>query len=625
MANRGKLGQWISICVSSLCALSCGGATFGGDTSPHPAEATKHTREEARPTAESKERRADESAKNGHSPSASAAPVERQTPSTRRLKLSVNDAFLQARLPERVPGRYGRWQQAISIYVGRSHLSHASFVDDGRTILAQSSVEGSVRVYDRKSRALITKHDFPLAGSRPPFLIPFDPLPGSAPGATNHFAVATRSGVDLHEVRTGKVAARLIDGQIDELLLSPDKSILMAKRTNDNGHSVLSFYERTGPSSILFRGELPMKERVDAWDLSRDNRLLAVTHYPSDDLLVYDLHTGATITHTRAPQYTASVAFSPDGRFIAAGGKGLLLVDLVNPTRRAFFSHIYGNINTVRFSPSGDAIAISSYDGYIRILGYQTSGPSLELIRTLRHGGNANVYRIQFDEEGNSLVSSSGDQTVRVFGGSYRPTSRSPESDEFRTLEEWKAAVPDAEKRVVQPPEPSMQLGHYHPPSLDAEPRPCRIAPGKYACRVSSMYKLRDCTVTQTAKGHTLLKFEDGNLLELEGILYDDGPVVRYEAWETSGGSVIACDGCNRQPIHAIFRGSGRNFTGLLLYRPYYDPYRPPPLPAAGVKIEEAEDRFPLTLRFKSPLPTSPTPPRNDRAIPIDPRLVPIP
>ena len=143
--------------------------------------------------------------------------------------------------------------------------------------------------------------------------------------------------------------------------------------------------------------------------------------------------------------------------------------------------------------------------------------------------------------------------------------------------------------------------GHYRPPLLDGAPRPSRIRLGKYACKVDLMYKLRDCWVQKDPKGHTLLRFAPDNLLALEGVLFDDGPVVRFEGWLYEPSTVVGCDGCEKQPLHAVLRGSGNRFQGLLAFRNYYDPYVPPELPNADEKMEAADDRFPVILEFREP------------------------
>jgi hypothetical protein len=383
----------------------------------------------------------------------------------------------------------------------------------------------------------------------------------------------------------------------------------------------LHFYVRTtdasraGASARLKElGMLTFPERVDAWDLSADNRLLATTHYPSGHLVVVDLRTGSELLRVPGPHFGGDVAFSPDGRLVAMGGRGLLLVDLLNPQRRAFRSHFYNNIGHVRFSPSGDAVVASSYDGHLRVFRYETvmrdgrTGLTLSLAQTLRHEGQANVYAFVFEANGDGIVSVSGDQTVRTFRAPKSPTTSAtpiPPARTFRPLEDWKQLDPEAARPFPPASEPSMRDGHYHPPLLEGDARPSRIRPGHYACKVDLMYKLRDCSVSKNEQGHTLLRFASDNLLALEGVLYDDGAVVRFEGWLYEPSSVVGCKGCEKQPMHAVFRGAGNRWQGLLRFRDYYDPYTPPDLPAADEKIEAADDRFPMVLEFRA-LPAEP-------------------
>ncbi|HEX6275484.1 MAG TPA: hypothetical protein VFZ53_20730, partial [Polyangiaceae bacterium] len=263
----------------------------------------------------------------------------------------------------------------------------------------------------------------------------------------------------------------------------------------------------------------------------------------------------------------------------------------------------------VRFSPSGDALLASSYDGRLRIFRWETrlrEGRSellLSLVQTLRHDAQANVYSFVFEAGGDGLVSVSGDQTVRTFRAP-RADAATPgaPSRTFLTLADWARREPDAARPFPAAPEPSMRDGHYHPPALDGAPRPSSVRPGRYACKIDLMYKLRDCSVEKDARGHTLLRFGSGNLLDLEGVLYDDGPVVRFEGWLTAPSTIVGCKGCEKQPLHAVFRGGGNRYQGLLTFRNYYDPYVPPELPRADEKIEAAIDRFPVVLEFRSPV-----------------------
>lgn len=127
--------------------------------------------------------------------------------------------------------------------------------------------------------------------------------------------------------------------------------------------------------------------------------------------------------------------------------------------------------------------------------------------------------------------------------------------------------------------------------------------------RIDTLYKLRECRVERTESGHTLLEFAPDNLLGLKGVLYDDGAVVRFEGWLTEPSSIVGCPGCERQPLHAVFRRGGGGWQGLLTFRNYYTPHVPPEPPAPDATIEAAIDRFPVLLQYRGALPAPPAAP----------------
>lgn len=115
-------------------------------------------------------------------------------------------------------------------------------------------------------------------------------------------------------------------------------------------------------------------------------------------------------------------------------------------------------------------------------------------------------------------------------------------------------------------------------------------------------YRLRDCEVRRDAQGRTRLTFAAGNLLPLEGVVFDDGPVVRFAGWLTEPTTLIDCDGCQQQVIHGVFRSNGANLRGLITFSNHYDAHSPTTPPDANVKIEEAIDRYPVELKFRRAL-----------------------
>ncbi len=57
---------------------------------------------------------------------------------------------------------------------------------------------------------------------------------------------------------------------------------------------------------------------------------------------------------------------------------------------------------------------------------------------------------------------------------------------------------------------------------LDGPPRPSKLAPGTYACRIDAMYRFRACTVRKDEKGFTWIDMPE-SLLGLTAVVYDDG------------------------------------------------------------------------------------------------------
>ncbi|HEX2878215.1 MAG TPA: hypothetical protein VHO25_01635 [Polyangiaceae bacterium] len=521
------------------------------------------------------------------------------------LQLPRDANFVDAPLPGPDPNRYRSWMQLSRIWVGKSQLQYATFLDDERLILAHSEAETGVRVYQRDSRKLLANHEL----SFEPFTSPGPVILLWSPSST-WFLLGNENGLQLYDALTGAPVSALNARPVSAMRWSPDGNVLVVCTTPaPDRPSQLTFYRKQGarePHDVVALqelGKMPLPGRVEGWDLSRDNRLLAVSLYPQEQVLVFDLPSGEVVAQLSGPKYAADLSISADGRWLAVGGQGVLLVDLANPTRRAFYSYYHNNIASVRFSPSGDALLTSSYDGRIRIFSYETETPTLSLIKTLSHDGQANVYSIQFTEDGNGLLSASGDQTLRLFGVRNTSSSARLPPGRFRSLTDWRANLPATVLATGAPSQPSVREGHYHPPQLDAPARPSKVRPGVYECRIAAMYKLRECIVRQTTSGHALLEFHRDNLLALTGVLYDDGPVVRYEAWLTEPSTLVGCAGCEQQPLHGMLRGNGGRYKGLLTFRNYYDPRVPPPSPDSKAIIEDANDRFELVLNYKGPLP----------------------
>jgi hypothetical protein len=525
------------------------------------------------------------------SATANSAPSPRDTKQPERdlaiaqspfqLRLPTVETFLLQPLPPEDPARYSKWREQGKVEVGHGYLYGAHFLPGEGIVLVASGEEQAFRLYDNKTRRLLHTHHIPASED-------FSAV--AVPSTHGVFRVATSDGSTLFEVTNEPAHA---------MRWSPDGRILVALDSQvPQQTSTLRFFLRVDDGTVPL-GTLSFDERVDGFALTRDNRLLAVSQYPSNTLKVLDLHTGETLLSTSTPNYVASVDFSPDGRSLAFGGESLVVLDLLNPERRAYYGHLYNNLNTVRFSPSGDAIVTSAYDGRLRVfLLSETTEPSTEdktawlmvLVKELRHQGHANVYGFDFRPDGSGLVSASGDRTVRWFGGRSDGAHPDPgEPSYFQSLESAHVTPTELTKRWAQDP----SLGE--PFRLDSisSVQPTHLPLGRYDCKITNLYRL---------------SFSDGNLLPLDAIVYDDGKVTRLIGALREESSLYSCNGCTRQPIMGVLRGQNGRYTGLLLLKRYFDPHRAPRAPSPNEVIEEAQDRFPLTLEYRGPLVQTDTP-----------------
>lgn len=150
--------------------------------------------------------------------------------------------------------------------------------------------------------------------------------------------------------------------------------------------------------------------------LSPDGRRVAagaekVGGRPSQ-LIVWELESRRELVRVSEPRASRSVAFSPDGQWIATGGFGRVARCFdarTGQTKKQYAGHMAG-INAVAFSPDGQTLATGSWDKTVRLWNVATGKGLLTL-----KGHTDRVFGVAFSPDGKTVASCGVDQTARVW------------------------------------------------------------------------------------------------------------------------------------------------------------------------------------------------------------------
>lgn len=146
-----------------------------------------------------------------------------------------------------------------------------------------------------------------------------------------------------------------------------------------------------------------------------DGKLLAVGRYQQAELLNAASGQTATLLRGHANEVRA-VAFSPDGKWLAAAGGSpgqfgeIKLWDVATGQEVRTWRGHRDNIFALAFAPDGKTLATCSYDKLIKLWDVATGAE----LKTLKDHTDA-VFAVAFSPNGKWLVSASADRTVKLW------------------------------------------------------------------------------------------------------------------------------------------------------------------------------------------------------------------
>jgi WD40 repeat protein len=162
---------------------------------------------------------------------------------------------------------------------------------------------------------------------------------------------------------------------------------------------------------------LPLK-RVNAMAISPNGRCVAAATYASTQVIIWDLieQREKLILPSRSP--VLSLAFSPDGRYIAAGDRGdrasIYVWDLETGRVHLVLDGSLGPVMAVAFSPDGAMLATTAiYEKVIRVWN-MSSGRLCRVIA----GHSLGTTSVAFSPDGRVLASAGNDGMVRLWSAS---------------------------------------------------------------------------------------------------------------------------------------------------------------------------------------------------------------
>lgn len=152
---------------------------------------------------------------------------------------------------------------------------------------------------------------------------------------------------------------------------------------------------------------------MDAVDFSPDGRFLA-SGGRDRAIRIWDAESGELLTTSIVHEdWVTTIAFHPDGTQIVSGSRdnSVRLIDAASGEQIRIIGHHRGDVTSLAFTPDGSILATGARDGAIELY-YM---PAAELITEIENFGGA-IWDLRFDPSGKILAAASDDGSIWIYG-----------------------------------------------------------------------------------------------------------------------------------------------------------------------------------------------------------------